>query len=274
MHVPAVVSEIRRIAKSPGFRAGCSKYVLDSLDRLVTRDEMFPVWEGLPRNRDRSLPFHFLVACRDALAAWERMPRAPDKEIEQSLDKLAAVADSLADDLDRHADEIRFCRISLFAANHLAGISEAQRNPGRFYRVDAENSSPLPLHRFPSLYDKDNVVGPVLIQALLREMAQRFRAHDDGWGRHPLRPTKIRDENAERTFLAKCVVHFLRSNGGKPRWDWVARSVATMTDSDAFDGDHARKLANKVLPMFTDPGDEFSWYNQHVYPEPDDPDDK
>jgi hypothetical protein len=259
---PAVVTEIRKYAKSPGFRAGCSKYVLDAIDRLVTRNDVVPVWQGLLRRRDPNLPHFLLAACRDALIAWERMPRESDTEIEQDLEALATAADALADDIDRHAREIRFCRIPLFVANHLAGLSAPK------HAAD----DPPPRHRFPVLYDKTNAIGPVSVQELLREVAERFRSRDDGWGRHPLRPTKRRDVNAERTFLVKSVVYFLRANGGRPHWDWVARAVAAMTDSEAFDADHARKLASNVHPMFTDPGEELRFYNQHVYAEPPDGD--
>jgi hypothetical protein len=49
MRVPVVVSEIRKIAKSPEFRSGLSERAIDGVDRFVSRDEVFPVWEGFLR---------------------------------------------------------------------------------------------------------------------------------------------------------------------------------------------------------------------------------
>ena len=117
--------------------------------------------------------------------------------------------------------------------------------------------------------DPGNVIGPTLIQSVLKELAQRLRAPDEGW-RSALRPTKARDKNAKQTFLVKSLVRFFLTNGGEPHWDWVARSVAAMIDLDTFGADDARKAAPGTRPMFSDPGEELLWYNKNVYGEPKD----
>lgn len=149
------------------------------------------------------------------------MPRAPDKEIERNLSKLAADAESLADGLDQHANEIQFCGIELIVDNYRARPSTLYDGKiGPYY---------------------DSILGPASVQALLRQFAKRLKA------RHAaslplLRPTKRRAKEAERTYLVRAVAHFLLTHGGEPHWDWVARSVTAMTNTGTLDAGHAQKL--------------------------------
>lgn len=257
MRVPAVLTEVRGYVCSPEYRALRSKYVLAGLDRLVTREDVFPVWAGMPRKRGLPSPNDFLSACDHALADWERMPRAPNRTIEKKLKKLGTDLDALADKLDQHSTTIGFCGVPLYVANHLASLSpERQDRLGR--------------HRLPYLYDPDGVIGPVLIQALLRELAQRLAATDPEI-RSPQRPRKPGAKNAERTFLVRRLAYFFRTNGGEPHWEWIALAVAAMTDGDPLDERHAQLLAEDIDPMFKDPGEELLWYSK-LYGEPPDPD--
>lgn len=248
MRVPAAVSKIQGRVSSAEYRASHSKYVLAGIDRLVTRETAYPVWMGMPREHGLPSPLDFLSVCENALSAWERMPRAPDKEIEKDLAKLAADAESLAKRIDQHAVEIRFSGIPLSVANHLASLSpKRQHKYGR--------------HRLPHLYDPDNAVGPVLIQTLLREFATRLKSPEEG-SRHPLRPTKRRARDAERTFLVRNLVDFFLRNGGKPHWEWVALSVAAMTDGEQLDVRHIQRLVEDIHPLFSSPADELLYYSR------------
>lgn len=209
----------------------------------------------MPRKRGLPARLDFLSACSQALAEWERMPRAPNRKIDDSLTKLGAAAESLADGLDQHATAIRFCGIPLYVANHLAGVSpERQDKYGR--------------HRLPFKYDPDGVIGPVLIQTLLRELAKRLAAPDVG-ARSLHRPRKPSAKEAERTFLIRSLVYFFLTNGGEPLWGWVALAVAAMTDQVALDDRHVQLLAKDIHPMFSDPGEEMAWYYKMLGEPPD-----
>lgn len=277
MRVPGAVSDIRRYVRSAEYRAYRSKYVLAAIDRLVKHVDVFPVWEGLSRKRYPTLPVDFIVACSGALEEWEHMPRRGDKAIERDLAKFADDAESLADRLDQHADEVRFCGIRLVLGDYLQELSDAQRGkvrlrprPIKLLGKEAERQR-IPLHyRIPFRDEDGNVVWPAQIQSLLRELARRFRSPDKVW-RSEVRPTKRGAKDAERTFLVRSVVYFFRSRVGAPHWDWVAQSVTAMTDSEGIDAGHAQKLAHDVRALWSSAAEERLWESR-LFPKPEDED--
>lgn len=255
--MPPSLLRIQAYVGSPEYRALRSPYVLASLDRLVSGDEMRKVWAGMPQSRGLPDPLDFLITCEQSLSAWERMPPVTDRNVEIELAKLGDDANQLAKKLDQHAREIAYAGIPLCVANYVSGLSAQRRDRhGR--------------HWLPYLYDPFGLVGPIKVQAVLRELAERLRASNQAL-RHPLRPKKRQPpKNAERTFLVRCLVDFFLRNGGDPHWEWVAEAVAAMTNSDLLDTRHIQGLVPDISPLFSDPGEELLWYNKYVWVEPKD----
>ena len=154
---------------------------------------------------------------------------------------------------------------ALILGDYLQELSDVQRGkvrlrprPIKVMGKDAERQR-IPLHYQIPFRDEDgNVVWPIRIQSLLRELARRFGSPDKVW-RSEVRPTKRGAKDAERTFLVRAVVYFFRTRVGAPHWDWVAQSVTAMTDSQAIDAGHAQKLGRDVRALRSSEAEERLW---------------
>jgi hypothetical protein len=243
------------------------------LDGFVNRQDTFPLWEGLAREGDRTLTERFLDACAVALAEWERMPRVSDGAIDKNLSRLAAQALKLADELAVHAAEISFSGIPvtvLACPSTDAPHAEQETRSTDTSKVAASEGQPSFLHpRYLGLLSNKREVKQVPVHTLLRELAQRFTAIDR-YVRNPLRPTKRNWRTAERTFLAKTLYRFFLENGGQPHWQWIALSIAAMTNSVTLDVQHVERLVPDLSPPWSSEGEMFAWYSKHVWGEPPD----
>jgi hypothetical protein len=263
MALPAVVLQLRCSLRSSSYRERYSERINAAVDRLLEHVDIFPIWEELSRDPDPALPYALLETCAHAMWEWDRMPRVPDTEIKRHLLELADAADSLANGLDRHAGEIAFCGFEFIVSGYLARPSTTHAehaDPPETKQDDGSNETTEQKREmdgsgsYRAYYDA--VQGPMPFQSFLRHGAERLRTNAES-SLPLLRPTKRRAEHAERTFLVRTLVHFFITHGGQPHWDWVARIVSAITNTDDLDGRHVQLLFADLANVEWDQAEDY-----------------
>jgi hypothetical protein len=206
----------------------------------VSYPEMRGAWARVCEHDDSEFPIFFFHCALELPAVWQRMPKTPTKGLQARVSDAAAAADALAALLDAHQDEIDFHRGSHLTFHHvmvrartihseLAG-KVAPPSDWSYAMLDHARNPP------PTLSDFLRSLGAELRP--LRTSSQSV-----------IRPTKVGDTNAERTFMVRSLSTFLNSAFGDPLFDVVATTVNTILDAkdDLLDANHARKLAFDLL---------------------------
>lgn len=205
--------------------------------RLVSTSypDMRSVWESVRLHEDAEFPGFFFHCAVELPTRWQRMSKMPTKALQHAVSEIAAAAEALAHLLETHQDEITFHRGSPLTFHdamlrartiraEVAGDAEPPR-PGSYAGQEH--------YRLPPPTPADFVLALAAELRPSRTPPQAF-----------IRPTKVGDKNAERTFMVRALWHFLNSAFGNPSVEVVAVTVNTILDAsdDLLDADYVRKL--------------------------------
>ena len=206
--------------------------------RLVSHEDMRDTWTALADCDDHEAAPLFFHAALELSENWRKMPKASSAVLRANVEDIAVLAEKLAAALQAHEDEIRFHRGRLCfhdvlvrartITDELAG--KASPPNGWLYSAIDKFSHPLPA-----------------IPEFLRALAAELRPDDRS--KVTVRPTKVSEASAERTYMVRDLSRFLNMALGSPRFDLVASTVNTiLNDADArLDASHARKLASDLF---------------------------
>ena len=217
--------------------AGCPEIGI----RLVSTSypDMHSVWARVRQHKDAEFPCVFFWLAAGLPARWRSTPKTPTKALQHTVSEIAAAAEELAALVETHEKEIAFSgggvafhRVMVRARTIRAELVGEAERPDPMSYVCAELARP-PQPTLPDFL--------LALAAELRPLRPPAQL--------AIRPTKVADKNAERTFMVRSLSDFLNTTLGDPSFDVVAVTVNTVLDAkdDLLDANHARKLAVDLL---------------------------
>lgn len=239
-----VPERVRSIMSSPELLNNLTAGHPDVGIRLVSTSypDMRNVWARVGRHKDVEFPALFFSWAVELPANWQFMLKLPTtKPLLRTVAKIATAAENLAALLETHKREIAFSggrvafhRVMVRARTIRAELAGEGGEPDGWSYAAAELTAPPQ----PTL--------PDFLRALAAELRPRHAPSN-----LVIRPTKVKDKNAERTFMVKSLATFFNYPGafGAPSFGVVAATVNTILDAkdDLLDANHARKLADGLF---------------------------
>ena len=229
---------VRSIISSPELLSNITAGYPEVGIRLVSISypDMHNAWACVCQHTDVEFPGFFFHCAAELPSRWRNVSKTPTKRLQRAIAKIAMAADALAFQLETHRDDAAFHRGSPLTFHHVMVRA-------RTIRAELAGDAPPPDRWLYALRDLERHPHPD-IPEFLRGLAAELRPLRMS-SRSVLRPTKVGDKNAERTFMVRSLSAFLNSTLGNPKFDVVAVTVNTILDAkdDLLDANHARKLA-------------------------------
>lgn len=233
----AVLSRVKSILRSDSYWASASADIHEAMERLVASSEMAAVWDGLSVDSTApDLPELFLDACIIALMQWRRISKTPTKQIESDLAQIEKIARRLASLLRIHEADLSLRNTPTTVASLIRQQAQLAGQDGFPSDKSAIKAIQDALARRPdgtdtsseacdALDDQSDIPLEHVLELLAKDL-QRLWSSELAI----IRPTRIKAENAERTYYSRELTRFFRTHGGDPHNEWVARSVNALLD--------------------------------------------
>jgi len=231
----SVPSGIATQVRFKGFRQALSPTDLAAIDRLVTREQMKPVWETLTApGVDENMPHDFFGDVVHGLEQWREVSKTRKGEAWERLNRLAAKAEELANSIDASTPEILLMQSGPILVDEALMINafDLQKDPG--YSPDL-------------IKDRVGADG-IKIQSVLRALAAHLRTKQTSYyARH--RPPNAESPDpdstsADQTYWSVALSDLFERHLGAPKPHLVTRTVETILDLDPnsnFGDSHVRK---------------------------------
>ena len=261
--MPPPAALARYYGQSPAFREGLTPEERAAIDRLLTRQDMDPVWDAVVSDpNDDYLPDLFFQCCVYSRRRWSGLSKIPTKELEGHLGRIADRAESVARLLVDRQQEIELVVVWPLTVerllreefpDHWHQLANGVQRPDPAAYTREALPAQIPGSTAPENHQVDDdddeaaaarleiwlqenppdeePLGEIPIDVFLTRLASRLRRHVVSTDAI-VRPTKPNDTHAERTFLARELTRFFLTHGGQPRYELVARTVSAILDLD------------------------------------------
>lgn len=215
--------------------------------RLVSYRDMNGTWALVSQHKRPDLPTIFFDLVLRLRTKWQNQPKAPTRELEANVERIASLASALAAALAAHDAEIDLILGQPLTFHHVMVGAREIRNEAMHGSQPRRGLTYALRNHLRPVHDRLRDPYPTLPE-FLESLAAELRPSRVS-GALAIRPTRVADHNAERTWLVRWMTVFFQSRFGEPRFDLVAATVNTLLDDPdcRLDASHARKLAPDLL---------------------------
>jgi hypothetical protein len=219
--------------------AGPSAADVAAADRLHSSSDMKDVWRELRRlaaqTSNELLPLEFETIASALRGDWARLSKTPTSEAKTTLKDIEKTARHLSRQLRAHRAEIE-----LFAGYE----TDLRSLVYRTLKSEGRSTTARRLRHLESQQQWRSLRSVIPTHPeVLQRLADLLK---DGQKEKPRRPTKVGDENAERTFCVQRLAAFLKEKTGQAHPTLIARTVSALLDlREPLTADHVAHLIRR-----------------------------